>query len=125
MRRRLQKFLPVVFLALVVQVLAPIGASWAAALDASDPLRAAPICHGGAAGSAQDGVPDNGSGSHGAACSICCLMQAGGTLGVPKGIAVAAPYRVPASVVWHERAAEPARSVVGSNAQARAPPLSM
>ena len=124
MRRRLQKFVPVVLLALVVQVLAPIAATWATA--SPDPLQAAPICHSGAAGSGEGGVPDNnGPGSQHSACGICCLVQAGGALDAPKGIAVATPYRLAASVVWRERAAEPAPSLVGSNAQARAPPVSM
>jgi hypothetical protein len=125
MRRRLQKFLPVVLLALVVQVLAPIGASWAAALGASDPLQAAGICHSGAAGPAQDGVPDNGPGPHSAACGVCCLVQASAALAAPKVATVATPYRMAAPVVWLDQATEPARSFVGSNAQARAPPLSM
>jgi hypothetical protein len=38
MRSRLQKFLPVVLIALAVQVLAPIAACWAAAIAMSDPL---------------------------------------------------------------------------------------
>jgi len=124
MRRRLQKFLPVVMLALMVQVLAPIAAAWAAL--ASDPLQAVPICHSGATGSADGGVPDNnGPGSQHSACDLCYLVQAGGALEAPKGMAVATPYRVAASVVWRHQASEPARSFVGSNTQARAPPLSM
>ena len=43
MRRRLQKFLPIVLLALMVQILAPIGACWAAAVAVSDPLGSAVI----------------------------------------------------------------------------------
>jgi hypothetical protein len=125
MRRRLQKFLPVVLLALVVQVLAPIAATWAASLDASDPLQAAPICHGGGAGSPHDGIPGNAPDSTHAACDICCLVKVGAALDAPKVIAVTTPYRSAVSVVWQERAAEPARTLVGSNAQARAPPLSM
>jgi hypothetical protein len=124
MRRRLQNFLPVVLLALMVQVLAPIAATWAAA--AFDPLQAAPICHSGGAGSGDGGVPGNyGPGSQDSACDLCCLVQAGGALDAPKSMAVATPYRVAASVVWRDQAAEPAPTLVGSNAQARAPPLSM
>lgn len=123
MRRRLQKFLPVVLLALLVQVLAPIGAALAAALDAADPLLAAQICHSDGAGSGQG--PDEGPGSYHAACDICCLVNAGAALDAPKVIVVATPYQPAVLVVWRGRAAEPARSFVGSNAQARAPPLSM
>ena len=49
MRRRLQKFLPIVLIALVVQILAPIAACWATGMAASDPLQAAFICHDNAA----------------------------------------------------------------------------
>ena len=123
MRRCLQKFLPVVLLALVVQVLAPIAATWAAA--SSDPLQAVPICHSGAAGSADGGVPNNdGPGSPQSACAICCLVQAGGALDAPKVLAVTSPYRPAVSVVWRDQAAEPTPTLVGSNARARAPPLS-
>ena len=102
MRRRLQNFLPIALLALLVQVLAPIGANWAAALDASDPLQAAPICHSAAAGSPQDGNPGNGPGSQHAACDICCLVQVGGALDAPRMAAVTSPYRaaVPVDKRW-------------------------
>ena len=51
MRRRLRKFLPVVLIALAVQIFAPIAACWAASIVASDPLGAAAICHDNAASS--------------------------------------------------------------------------
>ncbi len=44
--RRLKNFLPIVLIALMVQILAPIGACWAASIAASDPLAGAVICHG-------------------------------------------------------------------------------
>ena len=55
MRRRLGKFLPIVLIAVLVQIFAPIGATWAASIAASDPLRAAVICHGNAASFIQPG----------------------------------------------------------------------
>jgi hypothetical protein len=124
MRRRLQKFLPVVLLALAAQVLAPIAATWAAA--SSDPLQAAPICHSGAAGSGEGGVPDNnGPLPQHSACDFCCLVQAGSALDAPRVLAVTSPYRPSVSVVWRDQAAEPTPTLVGANARARAPPLSM
>lgn len=51
MRRRLERFLPIVVLALVMQILAPIAASWAAGITVADPLQSASICH-------SDGTPD-------------------------------------------------------------------
>ena len=44
--RWLKKFLPIVLIALMVQIFAPIGACWAASIAASDPLAGAVICHG-------------------------------------------------------------------------------
>ena len=38
MRRRLKNFLPIVLIALAVQIVAPIAACWAAGIAASDPL---------------------------------------------------------------------------------------
>src|SRR4051794_22024973 len=46
MRKRLKNFLPIVMIALTVQIFAPVVACWAAGIAASDPLSAAVICHG-------------------------------------------------------------------------------
>lgn len=122
MRRRLQKFLPIILIALVMQILAPIGATWAAAIAASDPLSAAPICHGG-----QQGLPshDQGGGrAHDGACSVCCAAQAVSSLDTPQAAAVAAPYRTVARVIWHDEAPDVLPARAGSHAQARAPPSS-
>ena len=69
MRRRLWKFLPIVLMALAVQIFAPIGACWAASIAASDPLHAAPICSGGAAlGADQTGQTGEKPGEGGLRC---------------------------------------------------------
>src|SRR5262249_26362878 len=124
MRRRFQKFLPIILIALVVQILAPIGVTWAAAIAAGDPLSAAPICHGG-----QDGLPSHsdhsGGRAHDGACSVCCIAQAGASLDTPETAAVAVPCRVAARVIWRDEAPDFSPARAGSNAQARAPPLSM
>jgi hypothetical protein len=52
MRARLQKYLPIFLIALLVQILAPIGVCWAAAIAASDPLGTAEICHDSGSGAA-------------------------------------------------------------------------
>jgi hypothetical protein len=119
MRRRFQKFLPIILIALVVQILAPVGATWAAAIAAADPLSGAPICHGG-----ESGVPhgnQNGR-AHDGACSVCCVAQAGASLDTPETATSAVPYRIATRVIWRDNAISllPARS--GSHAQARAPP---
>src|SRR6185312_10359063 len=100
MRRRFQKFLPIILIALVVQILAPIGATFAAAIAAGDPLSAAPICHGG-------GLPSHGDPNgraHDGVCSVCCAAQVGASLDTPKTETVAVPYRVAARVIWRDPA---------------------
>ena len=123
MRRRFQKFLPIILIALMVQILAPVGATWAAAIAAGDPLGAAPICHGGL-----DGVPNHGDQNgraHDGSCAVCCVAQAAASLDAPKAEAVGAPYRVEARVIWREAATDLSSGCTSSNAQARAPPLSV
>ena len=125
MRRRLQKYLPIVLIALLVQILAPIAASWAAAVVATDPLGAGEICH--SLPTSDTAQNDQGSDprAHGGACPICCVVQASSSLDTPQAIVVAMPYRTAAPVVWYDQVPALARAPTGSNAQARAPPLSM
>jgi hypothetical protein len=125
MRRRLAKFLPIVLIALTVQILAPIGACWAAAFAVSDPLSAVEICHSDPA--SISGQTDQG-GEHRArdgACSMCCAAQAGASFDTPQAVMVVTPYRDVARVVWCDHALALSRFRAGSNAQARGPPLSM
>jgi hypothetical protein len=121
MRRRFQKFLPIILIALVVQILAPIGATFAAAIAAGDPLNAAPICHGG-----EGGLPAQGDGrAHDGACSVCCAAQAGASLDTPNAATSAVPYRVAARIIWRNQAPDLLPARTGSHAQARGPPLSV
>ena len=120
MRRRFQKFLPVILIALVVQILAPIGATFAAAIAASDPLNAAPICHGGEGGLPAHG--DQNGHAHDGACSVCCAAQTG-SLDTPTAASVAVPTRIAARVIWHDVAFGLLPARAGSHAQARAPPI--
>ncbi|WFU20831.1 DUF2946 domain-containing protein [Bradyrhizobium sp. CB1717] len=122
MRARLQKFLPLVLLALVMQVLAPIAACLAAGQAVADPLSAAVICHSASdqAGGLNDrpGAPT----AHAGACALCCLAQANASLDSPPQPAFAIPFRHADRVVWHTAEASTASVHKGSNAQARAPP---
>ena len=122
MRRRLGKFLPIVLIAVLAQIFAPIGATWAASIAASDPLRAAAICHGNAASvpnpSEQSGQPRGHD-----CCSICNVVHTGGPVDTPQD-AVVTPWRHAISVAWHDTAPDLFHSRAGSHAQARAPPLS-
>src|SRR5216683_339724 len=119
MRRRLRKFLPIVLTAVMVQILAPVAACWAASIAASDPLHAAAICHDdGASNSGQTGQPR----AHDGCCSVCSVACTGAPVDAPQ-TAVATPYRDSARVVWRDRASDLFGSRAGSHAQARAPPL--
>jgi hypothetical protein len=121
MRRRLRRFLPIVLIALAVQIFAPIAACWAASIAASDPLHAATICHDNAA--SIPGQPDQTGqpGAHAGCCSFCSVAHSAAPLDTPQ-TAVTAPYRYSARVVWIERAPDLFGSRTGSHAQARAPP---
>src|SRR3569833_1826615 len=99
MRARPQKFLPLVLLALAMQVLAPIAACWATGLAIVDSLSAGVICHspsepGGL--NDQTGVPT----AHAGACALCCLAQANASLDSPTPAAFSIPVRHADRVVW-------------------------
>src|SRR2546423_7565347 len=121
MRARLQRFLPVVLLALVMQVLAPIAACWAAGQAVADPLATGLICHSvgeqGGPGD-QNGTPT----AHGAACALCCLAQANTSFDSPPQAVLSIPFRHAERVVWHDAGAAIFTFRAGSTAQARAPP---
>ncbi len=120
MRRRLKKFLPIVLIALIVQIFAPIGATWAASIAASDPLAAAAICHGNAPGQPSDQT--GGHRAHDGCCSVCSVLHTGAPVDAPQTAAAIAVDRQPERVVWLAFMAERFASRAGSHAQARAPP---
>jgi Protein of unknown function (DUF2946) len=120
MRRRLGKYLPIVLIALMVQIFAPIGATWAVSIAASDPLHSFPICSGGASTADQS----DQSGQHRAhegCCSVCSVLHTGAPIDAPQA-AVPVPYRQPQRAVWRSAAPDLLGSRTGSHAQARAPP---
>ncbi|MGA7803541.1 DUF2946 family protein [Bradyrhizobium sp.] len=124
MRHYLQKLLPIILIALMVQILAPIGACWAAAIAASDPLQTFEICRSNPA--ANPSQSDRGSQHHhDGTCSACCAAQAGASFDTPQAVVVAQPYRTAARAVWPDRVAGLRTARSGSNSQARGPPLSM
>ena len=125
MRRRLRNFLPVVLMALAVQILAPIGACWAASIAASDPLHAAAICHDAAATQDQTNNQTDQTGqprAHDGCCSVCSVADIGAPVETPQ-TAVSAPYLQPERVLWLDRTPDLFGSQAGSHAQARAPPF--
>jgi hypothetical protein len=121
MRRRLRKFLPIVLIALTVQIFAPVAACWAAGVSASDPLHAAAICHDDGASNSTQTDQTGQPRAHDGCCSVCSVAHTGAPVDTPQA-AVATPYREPAGVVWLDRAPDLFGSRTGSHAQARAPP---
>ena len=121
MRRRLKNFLPIVLIALVVQIFAPIGACWAASIAASDPLAAAVICHGNGALTAGQNNPA-GHRAHDGCCSVCSVLQTGAPVDVPQIADIISVDRRVEGVAWIEFAPDRFASRAGSHAQARAPP---
>jgi hypothetical protein len=120
MRRRLKNFLPIVLIALAVQIFAPIGACWAAAFATSEPLATAVICHGNG-GSTPGQAEPNGHRAHDGCCSACIALQIGAPVDTPELAGVAIERRS-GQIVWHDFAAVFAGPRAGSTAQARAPP---
>jgi Protein of unknown function (DUF2946) len=121
MRRRLKNFLPIVLIALLVQIFAPVGACWAASIAASDPLAGAVICHGnGAPGAGQSDQANHRA--HDGCCSVCSVLQTGAPIDTPKIADIVTVDRQPERVVWIEFTPDRFASRAGSHAQARAPP---
>ena len=119
--RRLKNFLPIVLIALAVQIFAPIGACWAASIAASDPLAGAVICHGdGAPGAGQ--TDQTGHRAHDGCCSVCSVLQTGAPVDVPETAEAIGIIRQTGRVVWVAFTPERFGSRAGSHAQARAPP---
>jgi len=119
MRQRLQAFLPIMLIALMVQILAPIGVAWASAVAASDPLRGLEICHSQPGSEPAD---DESRGKPGRdSCALCCVAQPA-ALGGPELSAIDVPQREASGVAWHANTPDADVKRVVSNAQARAPP---
>jgi hypothetical protein len=119
--QRLKKYFPIFMIALMVQILAPIGATVTFALAVSDPLAAAEICLTDLTSNGSDqGGQHRG---HDANCVLCCGLNANTIPGsTPEPTSLATPYRFASDIVWHYNDAQLADSRTGSNAKARAPP---
>jgi hypothetical protein len=122
MRRRLEVFIPIVLLSIVVQLLAPIGAFRVVASAANDPLYMASICP--AMGSSQgDAAAPAGTRHDRAGCCAFCGVGHGGAFAVdPPPVVFVSLQRRYQTVSWRNAAAFLPTVRVGSNAQARAPP---
>jgi hypothetical protein len=124
MRRRLEPLIPIVLLAILVQLMAPIAAFRAFAYAANDPLYMASICSGmGAAADDAQTAPANTQHDRGDCCAFCAGSHGGATALAPPPLIFVTLQRQYQRLSWLQ-AAEPMPTVrVGSNAQARAPPL--
>jgi hypothetical protein len=122
MRRRVEVFIPIVLLSILVQLFAPIAAFRVVAYAVTDPLYMASICTDMEASPDAQTAPANTKHDHGDCCVFCAAGHGGSiTVPTPSLIFVSLQRRYQ-RVSWLE-AADPMPTIrVGSNAQARAPP---
>ena len=124
MRRRLEAFIPIVMLAIMVQLFAPIAAFRVVANAVSDPLYMAAICEGMASSPDDLQTAPANTRYHSGKCCAVCAAGHGGALAVdpPPQIFVTL-QRQHQLVSWLAAAESMPTLRVGSNRQARAPPL--
>src|ERR1700722_7534078 len=121
MRRRLERFIPIVLLVVLVQLLAPIAAFRVVAFASSDPLYPASICSDMAASPDEQNAPS--AHAHGECCSICAIGHGGGIAVEPPSTVFPTLQLQFQKIAWLE-AARPVWTVrVGSDAQAPGPPF--
>ena len=123
MRRRLAIFVPILLLAVLVQVIAPIGAFRAFATVVSDPLAMASICSGMSDGGHGSTAPDRGTPMRGDCCGYCAIGHVGAPPLYSPPPMFALLQSVYQRVVWLEPTDAHPVHRAGSNAQARAPPI--
>ncbi|WP_354161510.1 MULTISPECIES: DUF2946 family protein [unclassified Bradyrhizobium] len=121
MRRRLQEFFPIVLLALVMQILAPVADCWATAIAVADPLQSPSICHSDATTGSDD--QDRGHYAHDALCAIC-VSHAGTAVDAPRPVTLFELARQFRPILWTDAKLIHGPSRAGSNTHARAPPRS-
>jgi Protein of unknown function (DUF2946) len=121
--RRLELYIPIVFLAVLVQLLAPIAAFRVVAYAVSDPLYMASICSGMTSSSdARTDHPAQTQHSHGDCCTFCVGGYGGAITVDPPPLVFVILQRQYQRIFWLEAAVSKPAIRVGSNAQARAPP---
>ncbi len=123
MRRRLEVFIPIVLLSILVQLFAPIAAFRAVANAVTDPLYVASICSGmGSSADHTPTTPANPQHDHGDCCVFCATGHGGAIAINPPPIIFVSLQRQYQWVCWLEAADLMPAIRVGSNTQARAPP---
>jgi hypothetical protein len=122
MRRRLEVFIPIVMLAVLVQLMAPIAAFRVVAYATTDPLYLASICSGMTSGSDTQTDPA-GTPHHNGDCCAYCVGSHGGAVAVdPPPLIFVSLQRQYQQISWLEATEAIAVIRIGSNTQARAPP---
>jgi Protein of unknown function (DUF2946) len=122
MRRRLEAFVPIVLLSILVQLFAPIAAFRVVAYAVSDPLYMASICSGMESAADAQTAPAKSQHDHGDCCVLCAAGHGSAAAVAPPPLVFVSLQRQFQLVSWLENA-DPMPAVrVGSNAQARAPP---
>jgi hypothetical protein len=121
MRRQIGKFLPIVAIALLVQIFAPIAASWAMS-SALDPLASVPICSGMTADEGGAQPQHDGQQPHQQTCCPLCTVAQNTALADEPDIAATIPQRYAIAVAWNDHAFVLKFARYDSVAQARAPP---
>ncbi len=123
MRRRLERFIPIVILVVLVQLLAPIAAFRVVAYASSDPLYMASICAETTSSSGEQQTPSKAPHAHADCCAFCSVSHGGGLAAEPPSPLFVALQLEFQKVAWLEAASLMPAVRVGSNAQARAPPF--
>ena len=122
MRRRLEAFIPIVMLAVLVQLMAPIAAFRVVAYATTDPLYLASLCSGMASASETPSDPASTQHQHGDCCAFCVGSHGGAVAADPPPPIFVSLQRSYQQISWLEAAEAMPVFRVGSNAQARAPP---
>ncbi len=122
MRRRLEVFIPIVMLAVLVQLMAPIAAFRVVAYATTDPLYLASICSGMTSASETSADPAKTQHQHGDCCAYCVGSHGGAVVVDPPPLIFVTLQRQYQQISWLEAAKATAVFRVGSNSQARAPP---
>ncbi len=122
MRRRLEVFIPIVVLAVLVQLMAPIAAFRVVAYATTDPLYLASICTGMTSASDTQTDPASTQHHHGDCCAFCVGSHGGAVAVDPPPQIFVSLQRQYQQISWLEATEAIPVIRVGSNAQARAPP---
>jgi len=121
MRRQMGNFLPVVMIAIWVQLFAPIGAYWTMAA-ASDPLASSLICSSAMTAQADQTAPAQQKPLHLDCWSLCTVAHGGAAPLTSPDPVIAQIVRSPQQIVWLDGIVELPSGHRGFHAQARAPP---